>query len=72
MVYGLLQVNSKPWTRIAIDGRDTGLNTPQLSIRLPVGRHQVTLSNTKFNINKTFAVTVRADRPTRVIKKFLK
>ncbi len=69
--FGLLQVNSKPWTKIAVDGRDTGLTTPQLRIRLAVGKHKVTLSNSKFNINKTFTVTIRTDRPTRLVEKFL-
>jgi tRNA A-37 threonylcarbamoyl transferase component Bud32 len=29
--FGYLRVNSKPWTKIIVDGVDTGLNTPQTS-----------------------------------------
>ena len=67
---GILMVNSKPWTRILIDGRATGLNTPQRKIKLAAGRHSVTLRNDKFKINETFAITIRADKPTKLIKKF--
>lgn len=67
---GTLMVNSKPWTRILIDGRPTGLTTPQRKIKLSAGRHSVTLRNEKFKIDETFSVVIKSDKPTKLIKKF--
>lgn len=39
---GLVAIDSTPPSHIVIDGRDTGLSTPQ-ELRLPVGVHRVTL-----------------------------
>lgn len=39
---GLLVVVSIPAMRVVVDGHDTGLSTPQ-ELRLPAGRHRVTL-----------------------------
>jgi hypothetical protein len=68
---GTLLINSNPWTRITIDGRDTGLTTPQRSIPLPAGRHTITLRNPKFRINISFSVTIQPNKRTKVIKKNL-
>jgi len=38
---GSLSLNSIPWGRVWIDGKDTGLNTPLLHFSLPQGRHRV-------------------------------
>ncbi|MCB9555989.1 MAG: protein kinase [Deltaproteobacteria bacterium] len=68
---GLLMVNSKPWTQIVVDGKDTGLVTPQARITLPVGSHRITLRNKKFDIDQTFTVFIRAEKPTKLIRNFL-
>ena len=57
---GYLRINSKPWTRILIDGRDTGLTTPQTKISLPAGKHTVLLVNNPFNIKHTFTIAIAA------------
>ena len=57
---GYLRLNSKPWTRISIDGKDTGLTTPQTKISLPPGKHTITLVNNPFGIKHTFTVTIVA------------
>jgi hypothetical protein len=67
---GTLMVNTVPWTQILIDGRDTGLTTPQRQIALAAGKHKVTLRNPKFNIDQTFVVAVMAGKPTKLIKRF--
>jgi serine/threonine-protein kinase len=65
---GYLRINSKPWTRIYIDGRDTGLTTPQTKISLPAGRHSVTLVNNPFNIKHSFSITIQAgETATKVL-----
>ena len=70
--FGYLRVNSKPWTKIIVDGADTGLNTPQTSYRLTPGTHKLTLFNPQFNIKETFTITLNAGETQTVIKDFLK
>lgn len=40
---GLLALDASSPCRILIDGRDTGLTTPQRELRLAAGRHRITL-----------------------------
>ncbi|MCA9671520.1 MAG: PEGA domain-containing protein [Myxococcales bacterium] len=68
---GTLRIASRPSTSISIDGRDTGLFTPQLRIPLPSGKHRVRLRNAKFNVDKTFTVFIRPKQATKLIKNFL-
>jgi hypothetical protein len=65
---GYLRLGSKPWTNIAVDGKDTGLHTPQLKIKLAPGSHRITLSNPQFNIKETFSVDIKAGAEETVIK----
>ena len=69
---GTLLINSNPWTRIIIDGKYTGLTTPQRSIPLPAGRHVVTLRNPAFGIDVDIPVVVRAGKRTKIIRRNLK
>jgi eukaryotic-like serine/threonine-protein kinase len=65
---GQLLINSMPPCRIFINGRDTGLTTPQRGIELDAGTHRITLVNDTFDIRETFAVRIEAGESTRVIK----
>jgi hypothetical protein len=65
---GVLMVGAKPPCRIYVDGRDTRLTTPQRSIVLSPGKHEVTLVNREFNINQRFTVGIGAGKTTRLIK----
>nr|HEX4314379.1 hypothetical protein [Kofleriaceae bacterium] len=67
---GTLMVASKPPCEIFVDGRDTGMLTPQRSIQLPVGAHKVTLVNKAESISKSVAIRITADTPTKLIKNF--
>lgn len=69
---GVLMVSSKPPCDIVIDGRPTGLTTPQRAIALPAGSHRVTLVNASENLTKTVNVTITADQPTKLIQNLLK
>ena len=53
---GTLMVGTKPPCKIYIDGKNTGLMSPQRSISLKPGKHKVTLINKKFKIKKTYNV----------------
>jgi hypothetical protein len=63
---GTLGISAKPPCRILIDGRDTGMTTPQRDIELPAGRHRVTLVNEDFGIRKSFPVLIEPDEATLV------
>jgi hypothetical protein len=65
---GYLRLGSKPWTNIAVDGKDTGLHTPQTKIKLSTGTHRITLSNPQFSIKETFSVDIKAGETETVIK----
>jgi outer membrane biosynthesis protein TonB len=65
---GTLQLAAKPPCEIIIDGRKTGLTTPQRDLDLPAGKHKVTLINKEHGIKEAFSVTVKAGQSTRVVK----
>ena len=54
---GTLQVNSRPWSRILVDGQFMG-HTPQRALRLPAGHHRVLLVNDQLDMNKFFEITI--------------
>jgi hypothetical protein len=65
---GTLMVSSKPPCEIYIDGKATGLTTPQKSIALSAGSHKITFVNAAENIKKTVSVSITADKPTKLIQ----
>lgn len=65
---GTLMISTKPPCDIYVDGKPTGLTTPQRAIALGAGSHKITLVNTAESIKKTIAVTINADKPTKVIQ----
>jgi serine/threonine-protein kinase len=64
---GTLRVNSRPWSRVYIDGRMVG-NTPQMQLSLAAGWHTVTLVNPDFGLQKV--VTIRI-KPGELITKII-
>jgi hypothetical protein len=69
---GMLRISSKPPCAIAIDGKPSGKTTPQAALSLPVGSHQVTLTNEEQGIQLTTEVAIKADKPTSVVQDFTK
>jgi hypothetical protein len=67
---GTLLLGSKPPCEIYIDGKSTGLHTPQKDIKLPAGKHKVTLVNNEFGIKETFSVDIKADATEKQIKDY--
>jgi hypothetical protein len=65
---GTLGLMSKPPCRIFIDGRDTGLKTPQAEIKLNAGRHRVTLINDEFGLKESFVVEIQPGETMKAIK----
>lgn len=64
---GTLLLGAKPPCQIIIDGKKTGLTTPQRSIRLSEGKHQVVLVNQEHGLRKSFKVNIKSGRKTRAI-----
>lgn len=59
---GRLIVETRPWTRVSIDGRSVG-ETP-LEQSVPVGRHRVLLENEASGVRRELDVEVRTNTPT--------
>lgn len=69
---GIVMLGAKPPCRIVIDGRDTGLMTPQRDLRIPIGSHEITLINEEHGIRETVEVEVRAGKASRIVRDFSK
>lgn len=67
---GTLLLSAKPPCNIFIDGRDTGKRTPQRNIKLPVGKHRITLLNNELGIKESFNVKITADKATKALKDY--
>ena len=65
---GTLMVSSKPPCQIVVDGKPTGLTTPQRSIALPAGSHKITLINSEKDIKKTISVQITANGTEKIIE----
>jgi hypothetical protein len=64
-------VSTKPPCEIVVDGKATGLVTPQRGIELAPGQHKVTFTNEELGIKKTVLVKITADKPTKLIKDWM-
>ena len=63
---GVLQINSRPWARVIVDGQFVG-HTPQRSLKLTPGKHRIRLENEPLDMSKTFDVVITSGRTvTRV------
>jgi len=67
---GTLRLGSKPPCEIYVDGKNTGLKTPQSEIKLSAGRHKVTLINNEFGIKESFSIEIRSGEETLAVKDY--
>ena len=67
---GTLQLGAKPQCKIYIDGKDTGLSTPQRTLEVKAGTRKITLVNNEFGIRETFSVEIKPGTTEKVIKDF--
>ena len=68
---GTLMVSTKPPCELVIDGKVTGMHTPQRAIPLSAGAHTITFINAGEHIHKTVSVSVAADKTTKLVKDLL-
>lgn len=64
---GTLTINTMPWARVFIDGRDTGRNTPVRNLTVPAGQHTIGL-RTNDGTMHTVTVTVAAGATERIVR----
>lgn len=67
---GTLSISSKPACEISINGKATGLMTPQRRLPLPAGIHRITLTNKESDISETMAVRVTAGKETKMAQDY--
>jgi hypothetical protein len=68
---GTLMVSSKPPCELVIDGRTTGLTTPQRAIKLAAGLHQITFVNAADHVHRTITVSIRSAHATKLIENLM-
>jgi len=68
--FGVLALTSKPECEIYVDGRATGARTPLRELKLPAGKHRITLRNSEHAIQDSFAVVIGAGVTERVAKDY--
>ena len=64
---GTLEVQTRPWSRVFVDGRLVG-PTPLTNVRLSPGRHTLTFVNEEYEIRERVSVTIRAGETERVVR----
>lgn len=65
---GVLMLGAKPPCDIFIDGKKTGLKTPQRVLSLPPGKHKITLVNQEHNLRSSFRVSIQSGKTTRIVR----
>ena len=65
---GTLMLGSKPPCDIIVDGKPTGLKTPQRAMELSPGTHRVILVNKELGLEKKFKVKIASGKTTKAIQ----
>jgi hypothetical protein len=66
--HATLMIGSKPPCRILIDGKDTGLTTPNRAVRVPAGRRTITLVNRELGIRHSETLNITGGRKAKMIR----
>ncbi len=66
---GELLISTLPWSRVFIDGVDSGRDTPVRSLRVPAGEHRIGL-RTPDGVTHDVDVSVEAGKVVRIIRRF--
>ncbi len=64
---GFLMIQTLPWARVFLDGRDTGRNTPVRQLRVSAGHHTIGL-RTNDGTMHTVQVDVQAGQTQRIVR----
>lgn len=66
---GELLISTLPWSRVFIDGVDSGRDTPVRSLRVPAGPHRIGL-RTPDGLTHDVEVLIEAGKVVRIIRRF--
>ncbi len=66
---GTLVIDSEPWSRVFIDGKDTGLRTPIDSLRIEAGAHRIGMKTPDGKMHEE-SVNVVAGQSLKIIREF--
>jgi serine/threonine protein kinase len=66
---GELLISTLPWSRVFVDGIDTGRDTPVRALRVPAGPHRIGL-RTPDSLTHDVEVVVEAGKVVRIIRRF--
>lgn len=66
---GTLIIDSEPWSRVFIDGKDTGLMTPIDSLWIEAGVHRIGMQTPDGRMHEE-SVTVVAGQALKIIREF--
>jgi serine/threonine-protein kinase len=64
---GTLSVQTRPWSKVYINGRFIK-NTPLVNYKLKPGSYKVTLENPNYNIKKSYSAKIRSGKTTTLVK----
>ncbi len=64
---GALTINTMPWARVFVDGRDTGRNTPVRNLRVPAGHHTIGLRTNDGTMHRV-ETDVPAGETVRIVR----
>jgi hypothetical protein len=67
--FGYLDLNSRPWAHVWIDGKDINRTTPLFNYRLPAGEHAIQLVNKNFDFDRTFKIKIKSGQKSLHIEK---
>ena len=66
-----ISVNTRPWTKVYVDGRFVR-NTPLMRHQVTPGTHRLTLINEDFNIRQTVSVRVKAGETKQIVRNLVR
>lgn len=66
---GSVNIQTLPWARVFVDGRDTGRSTPVRDLRLPVGRHVLGLRTPDGELHEE-VIEVPSDEALRIVRQW--
>ena len=62
-------IQTIPWARVFLDGRDTGQNTPVRAMPVPAGSHRIGLRTSDGEMHEV-SVDVVAGETARIVRQF--
>ncbi|MBI5496962.1 MAG: serine/threonine protein kinase [Deltaproteobacteria bacterium] len=66
---GTLSLQTTPWGKVYVDGKDTGQFTPLKSLELSAGKHRIRVRNTELGVAADFEVDIAPGRNQRVSRR---